>query len=162
VIQSAFAFRGLEGLFDLPAFASHADQRFNRVFSAGSMTEIVSVLWLLFDAAPHQKRPRPSILFRQLHQCPVVETFALAAETGGKTLPSRCGQTQHNRIHPMLHKIRLPQALVRSHGQYVGHLSPSQKPAQLAVMAVHLVGRNPSSGSTRIQCAPDHARARAL
>src|ERR1035441_10605322 len=79
---------------------------------ARSVTQIVSALWLLFDAAPHQKRPSPTILFRQLQQRPIIEPFALAAETGGKALPCRCGQTPRNCIPPRLHKIRLPQALV--------------------------------------------------
>src|SRR5674476_368878 len=73
VIQSAFAFSRLKGLLDQPALSGHSDQGFNRVFTAGGVTQIVSALWLLFDAAPHQKRPRPTILFRQWHQRPVVE-----------------------------------------------------------------------------------------
>src|ERR1039457_4184921 len=98
VIQPAFAFSRLKGLLDQPALSGHSDQGFNRVFPGGRVTQIVSALWLLFDAAPYQKRPRPTILFRQLHQRPVVESFALAAEAGGKTLPSRCGQTQRYRV----------------------------------------------------------------
>src|SRR5664279_4609269 len=73
VIQSAFAFSRLKGLLDQPALSGHSDQGFNRVFTAGGVTQIVSALWLLFDAAPHKKRPRPTILFRQWHQRPVVE-----------------------------------------------------------------------------------------
>ena len=101
VVQPAFAFSCLKGLFDQPALSSHSDQRFQRVFPDGSVTQIVSALWLLFDAAPHQKRPRPAILFRQLHQRPVIERFALAPETGGNALPWRCGQTPLNRVCPM-------------------------------------------------------------
>ena len=50
-IQSAFAFGRLKALLDLPAFACHSDQRFKRIFSGGSVTQIVSALRLLFDAA---------------------------------------------------------------------------------------------------------------
>src|ERR1017187_4216915 len=124
VIQSAFTLRGFEGLLYLPALSGHSDQSFNRVVAVGGMTQIVGAFWLLFDAAPHQKRPRPTILFRQWHKRPVVEPFALAAEAGGKALPFRCGQAPCNRVYPMLHKILLPQALILSHGQHVGHLSP--------------------------------------
>src|SRR5664280_84116 len=157
VVQPAFAFSCLKALFDQPALSSHSDQRCKRVFPGGRVTQIVSALWLLFDAAPHQKRPSPTILFRQLQQRPIIEPFALAAETGGKALPCRCGQTPRNCIHPMLHKIRLPQALVGSHSQHIGHLPPLQEPAQLAVVAVNLVGCNPGRRSARIQCPPDHA-----
>src|SRR5664280_1553240 len=52
---------------------------------------------------------------------------------------------------------RLPQALVGSHSQHIGHLPPLQEPAQLAVVAVNLVGCNPGRRSARIQCPPDHA-----
>ncbi len=97
VIQSAFTLRGFEGLLYLPALSGHADQGFNRVFAAGGVTQIVSALGLLFDAAPHQKRPRPAILFRQFDQRPVVEPFALASEAGGKTLPSRCASGRMSR-----------------------------------------------------------------
>src|ERR1039458_653200 len=68
----------LKGLLDQPALSGHSDQGLNRVFPGGRVTQIVSALWLLFDAAPYQKRPRPTILFRQLHQRPVVESFPLA------------------------------------------------------------------------------------
>ena len=101
VIQSAFAFSRLKGLLDQPALSGHSDQRFKRVFPGGSVTQIVSALCLLFDAAPHKKRPRLAILFRQLHQRPVIERFALAPETGGNALPWRCGQTPLNRVCPM-------------------------------------------------------------
>src|ERR1035438_10621832 len=65
VIQSAFAFSRLKGLLDQPALAGHSDQGFNGVFTAGGVTQIVSALWILFDAAPYQKRPRPTILDRK-------------------------------------------------------------------------------------------------
>ncbi len=98
VIQSAFTFSRLKGLPDQPALSGHSDQSFNRVFTAGGVTQIVSALWLLFDAAPYQKRPRPTILFRQWHQRPFVEPFALATEAGGKAFPSRCGRLRVHRL----------------------------------------------------------------
>ncbi len=156
VVQPAFAFSCLQAWFDQPALSSHSDQRCKRVFPAGSVTQIVSALGLLFEAAPHQKRPSPTLLFRQLQQRPIIEPFALAAETGGKALPCRCGQTPRNCIHPRLHTIRLPQALVGSHRQHIGHLPPLQEPAQLAVVAVDLIGRHPAAGCARIECAFDH------
>ena len=157
VIQSAFALGSLKTLLDLPALSGHSDQSFKRVSAGGSVTQIVSVLRLLFDTAPHQKRSHPPILLREPHPRPVVEPFALAAETGGKALPCRCGQTLRNCLYPMLRQIRLPQALIRSHRQHIGHLPPLQKPAQFAIVAVHLVGSHPAAGCARIQCPPDHA-----
>src|SRR5271166_5415939 len=157
VIQSAFALGSLKALLDLPALSGHSDQRLQRVFPDGSVTQIVSALWLLFEAAPHQKRPRPAILLREPHQGPVIEPFALAAETGGKTSPCLVGQTLRNRVYPMLRQIRLPQALIRSHGQHIGHLPSLQEPAQFAIVAVHLVGGNPGRSGARIQGSPDHA-----
>src|ERR1039458_880481 len=62
--------------------SGHSDKRLQRVFPGGSVTEIVGVLGLFFDTAPHQKRPRPAILLGEPHQGPVIEPFALAAETG--------------------------------------------------------------------------------
>src|ERR1035437_10130660 len=137
VVQPAFAFSCLKGWFDQPALSSHSDQRFKRVFPGGSVTQIVSALWLLFEAAPHQKRPSPTILFRQSQQRPIIEPFALAAETCGKALPCRGGQTPRNCTPPRLHKTRLPKALVGTPRQHIGHLPPPQEPAQLAVVAVN-------------------------
>src|SRR5271166_6204639 len=59
VIQSAFALGSLKALLDLPALSGHSDQRLQRVFPGGSVTEIVGVLGLFFDTAPHQK-PQPA------------------------------------------------------------------------------------------------------
>src|ERR1035437_8002886 len=59
-VQPAFAFSCLQAWFDQPALSSHSDQRFKRVFPDGSVTQIVSALWLLFEAAPHQKPPEPN------------------------------------------------------------------------------------------------------
>src|ERR1019366_10604146 len=75
----------------------------------------------------------------------------------GKAHPCPVGQTPRNRVDPMLRQIRLPQALIGSHGQHIGHLPPLQEPAQFAIVAVHLVGGNPSRSGACIQCAPDHA-----
>src|SRR5664279_2215929 len=72
-VQPAFALGSLKALLDQPALSSHSDQRCKRVFPGGSVTQIVSALWLLFEAAPHQKRPRPTILFRPLQQRPIIE-----------------------------------------------------------------------------------------
>src|ERR1035437_3763034 len=157
VIQSAFALGGLKALLDLPALSGHSDKRLQRIFPGGSVTEIVGVLGLFFDTAPHQKRPRPAILLGEPHQGPVIEPFALAAETGGKPPPCLVGQTLRNRVYPMLRQIRLPQALIRSHRQHIRHLPSLQEPAQFAIVAVHLVGGNPSRSGARIQCPPDHA-----
>src|ERR1019366_248917 len=104
-----------------------------------------------------QKRPRPAILLGEPHQGPVIEPFALAAETGGKPPPCLVGQTLRNRVYPMLRQIRLPQALIRSHRQHIRHLPSLQEPAQFAIVAVHLVGGNPSRRGARTQCPPDHA-----
>src|ERR1035437_2895185 len=92
-VQPAFAFSCLQAWFDQPALSSHSDQRCKRVFPDGSVTQIVSALWLLFEAAPHQKCPSPTIVFRQLQQRPIIEPFALAAETGGKALPCSVSST---------------------------------------------------------------------
>lgn len=102
VIQSAFTFSRLKGLLDQPALSGHSDQSFNRVFTAGGVTQIVSALWLLFDAAPYQKRPRPTILFRQWHQRPFVEPFALAIEAGGKAFPFSIQMRQTPRTSPLV------------------------------------------------------------
>src|ERR1017187_9609375 len=40
--------------------------------------------------------------------------------------------------------------------QHIGHLPPLQEPAQLAVVAVDLIGRHPAAGCARIECAFDH------
>src|ERR1035437_242449 len=87
VVQPAFALSCLQGWFDQPALSSHSDQRCKRVFPGGSVTQIVSALWLLFDAAPHQKRPRPTILWVSygfmIHSLPIIlpnaVTFFLSA-----------------------------------------------------------------------------------
>src|ERR1039457_6787655 len=47
VIQSTFALGSLKALLDLPALSGHSDKRLQRVFSGGSVTEIVGVLGLL-------------------------------------------------------------------------------------------------------------------
>src|SRR5271166_1199184 len=152
VIQSAFALGSLKALLDLPALSGHSDQRLQRVFPGGSVTEIVGVLGLFFDTAPHQKRPPPAILLREPQQGPVIESFALAAETSGKAPPCLVGQTLRNRVYPMLRQIRLPQALIRSHRQHIGHLPSLQEPAQLAVVAYTSSAATQAAGCARIQC----------
>ena len=77
VIQSAFALGSLKALLDLPALSGHSDQRLQRVFPGGSVTEIVGVLGLFFDTAPHQKRPRPAILLGEPHPGPVDDEYRL-------------------------------------------------------------------------------------
>src|SRR5271166_3413477 len=157
VIQSALALGSLKGVLDLPALSSHTGQGWQGGSAGGRVSQVVGILRLRLEAASHEQRPRPTLLLRQQDPRPVIPPLALAAGTGGKALPCALGQTLRNRVHPMLRKIRPPQALVRGHGQHIGHLPPLQEPAQLAVVAVNLVGCNPGRRSARIQGAPDHA-----
>src|ERR1035441_198468 len=152
VIQSAFALGGLKALLDLPALSGHSDKRLQRVFPGGSVTEIVGVLGLFFDTAPHQKRPRPAILLGEPHQGPVIEPFALAAETGGKPPPCLVGQTLRNRVYPMLRQIRLPQALIRSHRHPKPQWRPHPMPARSCAAPTPAWWQTPPPQESRPPC----------
>ena len=79
MIEPALALGGLEGLLDLPALASHAHQRSQVRFRRGCMKPIVSMFWLLFDAAPHQQSVTPAILLPAMNERPVIKPFAFTA-----------------------------------------------------------------------------------
>ena len=79
MVQPALAFGSLEGLLDLPALSGHAYKRFERRFVLGRIKPVVGMLWLLFDAAPHQQSVAPTILFPAMNEGPVIKPFAFAA-----------------------------------------------------------------------------------
>jgi hypothetical protein len=87
LIESAFAFGGLEAGFDFPPAARDVDQGLPGGFAARGVYDVIRMLALLVQAAPHQQVMPEAALFcgdlqtPQRGERPVIQALAFGAGT---------------------------------------------------------------------------------